>query len=106
MVEIFKTVKALINRQPQDNHKEQRELKRAYYELFRSDSGQIVLADIMRQGHLDQSTYVIGDPHETSFREGKRRLALEILNMVILGPDEETLIKAMMANQTSEVFRK
>lgn len=106
MPSIFRTIRDMVSRKPEDRLKEEHALKQAYYEVFRSDKGQIVLADILRRGYVDQSTFTAGDPNLTSFKEGQRRLCLEILNLITVGPDEEALIRAVMANQTSEVFKR
>lgn len=106
MPNIYRTIRDMMSRKPSDSAKEQYALRQAYYEIFKSDKGQLVLADILRRGSVDQSTFTAGDPHLTSFKEGQRRLSLEILNMAVVGPDEDALIRAMMSNQTSEVFNK
>lgn len=106
MANIYRTVREWMKRKPADRARDEYVLRQAYYTVFSGDQGQLVLADILRRGHIDQSTYTAGDPHLTSFKEGQRRLSLEILNLAKVGPDEEALIKAMMANDTSEVFSK
>lgn len=106
MPSLYRTIRDMMSRKPEDAAREQYLLREAYYEVFKSDKGQLVLADILRRGSVDQSTFTAGDPHLTSFKEGQRRLSLEILNMAVIGPDEDALIRSMMKNQTSEVFNK
>jgi hypothetical protein len=45
---------------------------------FETPSGKEVLKQIMREGFVTRSTFVAGDPHQTSLNEGSRRLALSI----------------------------
>ena len=63
-------------------------LIRAYQETFRPEAGQLVLADILRKASVVQTTYVVGDAMETAFNEGRRRGALEIVNMINADPAE------------------
>ncbi len=105
MPNIYRTIRDMMARKPEDRVKEEYNLRQAYYEIFRSDKGQLVLADILRRGGVDQTPVVPGDTHMTYIKLGQERLALEILNMAVVGPDENALIRAMMTNQTSEVFK-
>lgn len=59
----------------------------AYREALGGERGRIALADILRRGHVMETTYVTGDPYATAFREGRRRLALEIVEMVNRDPN-------------------
>lgn len=57
-------------------------LAAAYSAVFESPDGRIVLADLLaRAGMLEVST-VFGDPYATHFRDGRRALALEIVNLL------------------------
>lgn len=65
----------------------QRLLKRVsihehYQAVFSTPQGKEVLSHIMREGYMLKTTFVAGDPHQTSLNEGKRRLALSILKFV------------------------
>lgn len=66
--------------------KEQADLIIAYQRLFDSEDGAKVLADIARMGWVDRPTFAAGDPHETSFREGQRYLALSIIQKINTDP--------------------
>lgn len=44
--------------------------------------GAQVLSDIAKAGHIGETSFVPGDPHQSAFREGKRALALYILGRV------------------------
>lgn len=54
----------------------------AYVRLFNTPDGKIVLAHLMRQGYVFQSTHVPGDPNTTAMNEGSRRMVLSILKYV------------------------
>jgi hypothetical protein len=58
------------------------DLHEKYVAVFSTPDGEEVLRHILRVGHSAQSTFVQGDPHGTSFREGQRHLALSIAKMV------------------------
>jgi len=58
-----------------------REMKatiRAYKEVFDTESGKLVLKDLMKSCHMMQSTFD-KDPYETHFNEGARSVVLRIL---------------------------
>lgn len=57
-------------------------LQESYAAVFSTPDGERVLRHIMRAGNIAQSSFVQGDPHGTSFREGQRHLALSIVRMV------------------------
>mgnify|MGYP003114326865 CR=1 FL=1 len=58
------------------------DLKKTYRQLFNTDEGKIVLNDLELRFHILASTYVPGDPHDTSYREGQRSVVLTILRMM------------------------
>lgn len=66
-------------------------LHSSYVRVFESPDGQVVLKHICKVGHISESTFVKGDPHESALREGERRLALSILKFV--NRDHEQLVK-------------
>ena len=51
-------------------------------------AGKYVLGDLCRHGFMDQNTYVPGDPGATQFNEGRRAMALHILNTLQMNPNE------------------
>lgn len=54
-----------------------------YQEVFGSEAGQIVLADLSRKFHMLASTKVHGDADgDMAFREGQRNVLLYILAQV------------------------
>lgn len=54
----------------------------AYQTVFTGTDGEMVLKHIMTEGCMLKTTFVKGDPHQTSLNEGKRILALSILKFV------------------------
>jgi hypothetical protein len=66
----------------------EKDLTISYGLTFDSEHGQKVLRDIIAMGHVMEPSHVPGNPDETSFREGERRLALYILTRFgIKSPD-------------------
>lgn len=62
------------------------QLHDAYYAVFTTPQGKLVLKDLARHGMIDRNRVVIGDPHQTYFNEGKASMAYHILNMVHMDP--------------------
>ena len=58
----------------------QKATARAYNELFGSPAGEIVLADILREAGILAVGYVRGDPDTAVWHDGRRSLALFILD--------------------------
>ena len=58
------------------------DLKKTYRQLFNTDEGKIVLRDLKLRNHVLSSSFVAGDPHDTSFREGQRSVILTIMRMM------------------------
>lgn len=61
--------------------REQTELNLAYVRAFAGEAGQLVLADIARQGFLRETSFS-PDPGRAAFNEGRRSLALYIGRMI------------------------
>lgn len=81
----------------------QKQLRLDYRTVFASEAGGRVLADILARAGVMQSSYTIGDSHETAFREGRRRLGLELIEMI--NSDPEALTKLATTGETDEVTR-
>ncbi len=59
----------------------------AYRQVFSGERGKVVLADILRRGGLMGTTFEPGEPESAAiFREGRRSLALELVEMVNRDP--------------------
>ena len=58
------------------------DLKKTYRQLFNTDEGKVVLRDLKLRNHVLSSSFVAGDPHDTSFREGQRSVVLTIMRMM------------------------
>lgn len=80
--------------------KERIDLHESYVAVFTSPDGEKVLRHILKVAGAAQSTFVQGDPHGTSFREGQRHLALSIARMV--HRDTTELIKLVEQGLTDE----
>ena len=80
--------------------REKIDLHESYVAVFTTPEGQRVLRHILKAGNASQSTFVQGDPHGTSFREGQRHLALSIARMVYR--DTTELIKLIEEGLTDE----
>lgn len=52
----------------------------AYKALFKGPNGRIVLHDLMVSTGYFRNGYVKGDPHGTSFNEGRRSVILDIIH--------------------------
>lgn len=63
------------------------DLREKYKNVFDSNEGKIVLADLLNKCHVTHSSYVSGDSHATAFQEGERNVALIILDALHTGPD-------------------
>ena len=57
-------------------------MRKAYQLVFSLSSGQRVLADIAQRGLLHTVSFTGETPLSTAFNEGKRALALEIIQML------------------------
>lgn len=61
-------------------------IRQAYRNAFLSDNGKIVLADIAQRGLLHTVSFMGESPLNTAFNEGKRALALEIIQLLNPNP--------------------
>jgi hypothetical protein len=61
---------------------------KSYQAVFNTPDGEVVLRHILKVGKVTGPTFVAGDPHMTSFNEGRRQLALSILRFVRKNHDE------------------
>lgn len=67
--------------------KESLDILIAYRQTFSTPAGEKVLADLKRRFN-DRTSYVSGDPHGTSMREGERNVFLQIMHMLTI-PEEK-----------------
>lgn len=74
-------VQAPTGRTPQNIYSDFRQT------FLATDAGQRVLHDILRWGHVWQSSHVRGDAYQSTFYEGGRFLALRILKTINIEPD-------------------
>jgi hypothetical protein len=59
---------------------------KVYRDVFLSDQGKVVLADIAQRGLLHTVSFTGETPFSTAFNEGKRALALEIIRLLNPNP--------------------
>lgn len=57
-------------------------LQDTYRAVFDTPDGKKVLEHLCKVGHIVSPTFVAGDPHTTSFREGERHIVLSILRFI------------------------
>ena len=72
-----------------------------YKEVFNNNSGEFVLASIFDFAGFYKQSFVAGDPNSTSFNEGKRAVALHILQLLALKEEE---IRELVRSYRSEMF--
>lgn len=75
-------------------------LHQSYQRVFSTPDGERVLRHIAKVGMLTSSSFVAGDPHQTSLNEGKRLLALSILKFV--RRDHGTLVEQIEKGMEQE----
>jgi hypothetical protein len=70
-------------------------LPAAYQAAFATDSGRIVLADLLRAAGLLAVCHTPGDPCDTAFNDGRRSLGLHVVQQ--LRWSEAELLKLALA---------
>ena len=81
---------------------EERQRRTDYRMVFGTEAGQRVLADILRLCAISQTTFVPGAPDLSAFNEGKRRVALEVVEVLTADPD--ALLRLMQSGETGDIF--
>lgn len=72
----------------------------AYKAVFSTPEGKEVLKDLIEFCHVNDPTHVIGDTHQTAYREGERRVALRILGFLKgKKPDLEDVVQPQTINE-------
>lgn len=77
-------------------------LIRDYRQVFMTDAGQRVLADILERGGVMQPSFRGDGAGATAFREGQRYGALQIIEMINADPDAAR--RLAMTGNTEELF--
>lgn len=70
-------------------------ITRAYKDVFNTESGTLVLHDLMERCFFFNPTYQSGDSHQMAFNEGARSTLLLILEKLALTSDS-----ALLMNET------
>jgi hypothetical protein len=52
----------------------------AYHRTLDNPDGQLVVTDILIAGGLLESSHTLGDAYDTAFREGRRSMALHVID--------------------------
>jgi hypothetical protein len=78
---------------------DKRKVMRAYADVFSSPSGEIVLLHLMKHGNITKSSFTVGDPHLTSFEEGKRYMTLMILRYAGKSKNMLELLETLTSTQ-------
>jgi hypothetical protein len=76
-------------------------LAMAYRHTFATEQGRTVLADLLRRAGIMQSSFS-SDPLETAYREGRRRLGLEIVEAI--NRDPEAVLAMVTSGETNSLF--
>lgn len=66
-----------------------------YKNVFDSPDGEIVLADLIKFTNAHDQSYVPGNPDETAFREGMRRVITRIEKFIHMTPNQISRISEM-----------
>lgn len=62
-------------------------LKAAYASIFKGEMGKIVMEDLKKYCHVNDTTLVPGQPDMTGFNEGKRVVFLRICQLARINLD-------------------
>lgn len=81
-----------------------KELAHAYATTFNSPGGKIVLQDLLRKAGILEVAHEPGDPYMTAWRDGRRSMALEIIEALRWTEGElVTLAQEQTAEQIARV---
>lgn len=65
----------------------------AYRRVFELPDGQVILADMVRRGFVNKTTFVSNDPFQTAWNEGMRSMVLGVLKTAKI--DTQKLVEIM-----------
>jgi len=68
--------------------KDPKTLKQAYASIFKGEMGKLVMSDLKKWCHIEETSYIPKDSHATAFAEGKRFIYLRIVKMAKLKLDK------------------
>jgi hypothetical protein len=81
---------------------ESMQLAMDYRAVFGTPGGQRVLADLLQRAGLAQTTFRAGQADMTAYLEGRRRIGLEVVEMINSDPDA---VAAMLsAGETEHLY--
>lgn len=90
-----------LAKNPQTAQEQRAALGMDYRHVFGGEAGQRVLADILRRGGVLQDPFQATE-RETAYALGKRRLAVEIIEMLNSDPDAHLAL--LRTGETEELF--
>lgn len=89
----------------EERAREEAVLVAAYRETFSGERGRLVLADILQRGGIVQRGYAPGEPGDLMFfREGRRSLALEIVEMI--NRDPQAALEMVRTGEVADLLEK
>ncbi len=74
-----------------------------YREAFGTKQGEYVLGDLIKTFGYWEPSHTPGDPYETAFREGQRRVISRIIKFSNMQPSDIERISKMLAEQESKM---
>ena len=74
-----------------------------YREAFRTQEGQYVVADLIKTFGYWNPSHTPGDPYQTAFNEGQRRVISRIIKFSNMEPDDIERISKSLAEQESKM---
>lgn len=80
-------------------YRKRRAIATAYIGVFGSPEGKMVLHDILRAGGILEPAHQPGDPYQTAFNDGRRSLALHIIERLRWSEGE---LEELALEQTAE----
>ena len=87
-----------IGREREAEAQRQAALLRDYRTAFGGQAGRRVLLDLIARTGVMQTTHTPGDPLATAFAEGRRRIGLEILQMLADGASNREVAEALVVS--------
>lgn len=82
--------------------KKQRNVVKSYKDLFRTETGQLVLNDLMAVGGISRTSFD-SDPLSMAYREGQRSIVLRIMKNVNITEKELNQWFEMQRKQLKEL---
>lgn len=85
-----------------EREKTQRRIAKAYHDVFTSESGRVVLKDLMTRCRVLTPVYVAQDPHTTIWNDARRCLIVDIIRMAGVEKDDEKFVESALSHDPFE----